>query len=253
MNLAIRDITVLEEVHAVEQLQKETWGIGELEVVPATQFIAAIAAGGQLIGAWDEQTLVGFAYGLVGFVHGKMFHHSHMLAVKPGYQNLDVGYRLKLAQRERVLAQGIREMNWTFDPLQSRNAHFNFRKLGVTSDSYRIDFYGPETSTFLRELGTDRLWVTWDLTGDRERRASKAAGPLLVEVGSNGAPRQRDFDLRAPNVSIAIPRDINTLSPQLAVQWREATRRAFTAALAEGFVIDDFVDGAYVLTRQDRA
>lgn len=251
MDLDIRDITALDEVHAVEQLQKDAWGIDDLEVVPATQFIAAIAAGGQLIGAWNEQTLAGFVYGFVGLVDGRTIHHSHMLAVKPSYQNLDVGYRLKLAQRERVLAQGIGEINWTFDPLQSRNAHFNFRKLGVTSNSYRIDFYGPETSTFLRNLGTDRLWVTWDLAG--QRRAAKASGPRLLEVDSHDTPRLHDFDFREPHVSIAIPRDINALSPHLAVQWREATRRAFTAALAEGFVVDDFANGAYVLTRESGA
>ena len=148
----IRDIESLDDMRAAEELQKEAWGIEDLDVVPATQFTAARAAGGQLIGAFDGETLAGFVYGFVGLDGGRLVHHSHLLAVKPSYRDQQIGYQLKLAQRERVLAQGIEEINWTFDPLQSRNAHLNFHKLGVFTNTYKIDFYG---------LGTDRLWVRW--------------------------------------------------------------------------------------------
>ena len=92
-----------------------------------------------------------------------------MLAVKTAYRNHDLGYKLKLAQRERVLAQGIERMTWTFDPLQSLNAYFNFGKLGVVADAYKIDFYGEATSSFLQKIGTDRLWVSWLLNSERVR------------------------------------------------------------------------------------
>jgi len=81
-----------------------------------------------------------------------------MLAVLDAYRHLDLGSRLKQAQRERALALGVQEITWTYDPLQSRNAHFNFSKLGVVSDTYKVDFYGPETSSLLHQNGTDRLW-----------------------------------------------------------------------------------------------
>jgi predicted GNAT superfamily acetyltransferase len=138
-------------------------------------------AGSDSCGKEDDKArekLVGFAFGFLGREHGQTTIHSHMLAVLESYRHLDLGRRLKLAQRERALAMGIREMTWTFDPLQSRNAHFNFAKLGVVSDTYKVDFYGPETSSVLHRNGTDRLWVRWllDSRRVRERIASATAG-----------------------------------------------------------------------------
>jgi predicted GNAT superfamily acetyltransferase len=225
MNLNIRDIEDLGEMRAAEELQKEAWGIDDREVVPASQFVAARAAGGQLIGAWDGKTLAGFVYGIVGLDRGRMVHHSHLLAVKPSHRNHHIGYQLKLAQRDRVLAQGINAMNWTFDPLQSLNAHLNFHKLGVFSDSYKIDFYGPETAENLRGVGTDRLWVTWMLNGKR-----RAPGGEQLFIG--------------------VPRDINALTPREQSEWRLKTREQFTKALADGYIVVDFADGKYRLSRE---
>src|SRR5436189_6038527 len=102
---------------------------------------------------------------------GHQMLHSHMLAVREPYRDLDVGHTLKLAQRDRALAMRIQEITWSFDPLQSKNAHLNFGKLGVISSSDKIDFYGPETSSVLHRNSTDGLWVTWRLktrrVGDR--------------------------------------------------------------------------------------
>ena len=221
----IRDIETLDEMHAAEELQREAWGIEDLDVVPATQFVAARAAGGQLIGAFDGKTLAGFVYGIVGLDRGRMIHHSHLLAVKPSYRNHHIGYQLKLAQRDRVLAQGIEEINWTFDPLQSLNAHLNFHKLGVFSDSYKVDFYGPETAENLRGVGTDRLWVRWMLNGKRMRFGDE-------------------------HVFIVIPRDINSLTPQQQALWRKTTRNEFTKAMADGFIVEDFAGGKYRLSRE---
>ena len=120
--IVIRDIDGGAEMRAVEELQKEVWGVPDLDVVPLSQLVAAKAAGGVLLGAFDHETLVGFVYGFVSYEHGEVTHHSHMLAVRPAFRNFDLGRRLKLAQRERVLAQGINIMTWTFDPLQSRTS-----------------------------------------------------------------------------------------------------------------------------------
>lgn len=250
-------------MRVVEDLQKEVWGVCDRDIVPLTQLVAARHAGGQLIGARDGQTLIGFVYGIVGLEHGRLTHHSHMLAVKPAYRNSDVGYKLKLAQRERVLAQGITRITWTFDPLQSVNAHFNFCKLGVVSDTYKIDFYGPETSSVLHRLGTDRLWVTWLLDRDKSARheIDSHATPL-VAVDAEGSPCEVDFKqaLAGAHAFIEIPSDINSVQRQNAEQatrWREVTRRAFTEAFAAGFHASDFVRqsrggqsvGVYVLSK----
>jgi chorismate synthase len=255
----------------VEDLQKEVWTLDDRDITPLTQLVAVRHAGGQLIGARDGGTLIGFVYGFVGLERGRTIHHSHMLAVKSAYRNCDVGYKLKVAQRERVMAQGITRITWTFDPLQSLNAYFNFSKLGVVSDTYKIDFYGPETSSVLHRIGTDRLWVTWLLDSERvqERLERKSVGHEadrqaipLVAADAEGWPRELPVKeaLAGAQAFIEIPSDINSVqrqNPEQAMRWREATRRAFTEAFAAGFHVSDFFRqsrsgqsvGVYVLSR----
>jgi len=239
--VTIQPIDDVARMRAVEELQKEVWGIPDIEVVPLTQLVAAKEAGGTLIGAYDMDVLVGFVYGFPSFEYGQAAHHSHMLAVKTAYRNLDLGRRLKLAQREHVIAQGIAVMTWTFDPLQSLNAHFNFRKLGVVADRYLVDFYGAEAASFLHQTGTDRLWVSWWLTSDHVKRT--ISGDLAPE---SFAP---------DDVSIEIPGDINSLQqqePRTALKWREETRAAFTEAIGAGYKVVGFTRenniGRYLLS-----
>ncbi|HYV13741.1 MAG TPA: GNAT family N-acetyltransferase [Pyrinomonadaceae bacterium] len=234
--VTIQPIDDVAQMRAVEELQKEVWGIPDIEVVPLTQLVAAKEAGGTLIGAFDADVLVGFVYGFPSFEYGQAAHHSHMLAVKAAYRNLDLGRKLKLAQRDHVMAQGVAVITWTFDPLQSLNAHFNFRKLGVISDRYLPDFYGAEASSFLHQTGTDRLWVSWWLTSDHVKKT--ISGDRVAIEG---------------DISIEIPGDINSLPQQTALQWREETRAAFTEAIAKGYKVVGFTRekdiGRYVLRR----
>lgn len=241
-NIPIRPIETFAELRAVEELQKEVWGVPDLDVVPLTQLIAVQAAGGVLLGAFDRQTLVGFVYGFVAHEDGEIAHHSHMLAVKPAYRNFNLGYKLKLAQREAVLAQGINLITWTFDPLQSLNAYFNFTKLGVISDRYVVNFYGQEATSFLHQTGTDRFWVKWLLTSGRVVQRLKMTEPVLEDPSDK--------------LLVEIPADINALqeqTPELALDWRERTRREFTEAIAAGYTVLDFYregkSGFYILGR----
>jgi predicted GNAT superfamily acetyltransferase len=270
--ITIRDLVLTEEVYQVEELQKEVWGISDRDVTPLTQLVAAREAGGILIGAFDGASLAGFAYGFIGYEQGEMTLHSHMLAVKPAYRNCNLGYRLKLAQREQSLERGIERMTWTFDPLQSLNAHFNFSKLGVVSDQYKINFYGESTSSFLHRTGTDRLWVSWLLDSRRVRDRIEGMPKSeaieidkhtpLIRVEEDGLPRiNRANELLAQmHAVVEIPGSIDALqqtNPGSAVTWREATRRAFCEALAEGFVVEEFYRssrkgqqfGAYLLRK----
>jgi len=264
--IIIRDIEHVSELRAVETLQKDVWGCDDLDVVPLTMFVAGREVGAVLIGAYDGSSLVGFVYGFPSYENGRVTHHSHMLAVRPSYRNHNLGYQLKLAQRERVLAQGIKRITWTFDPLQSLNAYFNFRKLGVVADTYKINFYGEATSSFLHQIGTDRLWVTWLLDSQRvrERLQTKAlkpgspfeseCSPALVQAGTNEAPQRNESSnvLGQEHLSIEIPTDINALQrerPELAIKWREATRWAFTGAIASGYSVEEF----YRSTGKDRS
>ncbi len=252
-SIVIREIFETAEIRAVEQLQKEVWGIPDLDVVPVSQLVASIAAGGVLLGAFDGKALAGFTYGFVGYEHGRTTHHSHMLAVLPAYRNFSVGYRLKIAQREFVMEQGLELMTWTFDPLQSLNAYFNFNRLGVVSDRYLVNFYGEDATSFLHGNGTDRLWVTWLLNSRRVRDRLDGTDNLdeiladtpLVELGNEDEPRRNDLTecLSADLAAIEIPADINEVerrSKKVAVEWREATRWAFTEAIDKGFIVDGF-------------
>lgn len=251
----------------VESLQQEVWQCDDREIVPLTMLVASREVGAILIGAFDGSSLIGFAYSFVGRESHCLVHHSHMLAVMPSHRNLNLGYRLKLAQRDRVLAQGINRMTWTFDPLQSLNAYFNFAKLGVVADAYKVNFYGETTSSFLLQIGTgtDRLWVTWLLDGRRvsERLQTKDGSRAaivdldhitpLLRVGLNSEPERNAFrdSFRHEHLLIEIPSDINSLqalNPELGARWRAATREAFTEALASEYLVEEF----YRAKRQDQ-
>lgn len=269
-SIKIRQITNVAEMPAVEDLQREVWGIPDLEVVSLTHLIATVAAGGVLLGAYDDENLVGFAYGFVSYEKGQTAHHSHMLAVKPEYRNFNLGEKLKQAQREFVLSQNIKIMSWTFDPLQSLNAYFNFNKLGVVCDQYFVNFYGAEAASFLHRNGTDRLWVTWNLDSERVKERTEKRVPAiefenvkrLVKSGAKNIPQTIDLSEDDEQVAIEIPANINELQKQnieLAIEWREATRKAFTTALAKGYIVqefyrgkrDDLQYGVYLLTQKN--
>ena len=197
--IAIRDLKSIDDLSQLKAVEKEVWGMADEDTLPLTLAIACKAVGNIFVGAFDKDKdkLVGFAFGFLGREHGQTTIHSHMLAVLDAYRHLDLGSRLKQAQRERAMAMGVREMTWTYDPLQSRNAHFNFSKLGVVSETYKVDFYGPETSSMLHRNGTDRLWVRWMLNSRRVRdrlagKNARAGNARCHEAaGSAGALRSQ--------------------------------------------------------------
>jgi chorismate synthase len=260
--IVIRDIETLAEMREVEELQREIWGVEDLEVYPALAFKPQKEVGAILIGAFAEGRLVGFVFGFPGILSGETIIHSDMLGIKAAYRSHNLGYLLKRAQREAAIALGVDRITWTFDPLQARNAHLNFNKLGVIADRYYVDYYGVTTS-FLHQFGTDRLWVTWLLKSERVASRMDGAGsvgppaylgelPRLVRVRDDLGPVLSKDSLGESTVVIEIPGEAN---PEL---WREATREAFTSALGAGYVVQDFFVeergglkiGSYVLAQR---
>jgi len=246
--IVIRDIESLEEMHEVEQLQREIWGVEDLEIYPALALKPQKEVGATLIGAFAEGRMVGFVFGFPGFLDGETIIHSDMLGISPAYRSNNLGYLLKIAQRDAALALGVKRITWTFDPLQSRNAHFNFSKLGVIADRYYVDYYGV-TSSFLHRYGTDRLWVTWLL--DKEVKSTQPSDiealPHLVRVGENLEPILNQDHITGAEVVVEIPREL-TEHHKL---WRMATRDAFTRALDQGFIVRGFYNGKYFLATDD--
>jgi predicted GNAT superfamily acetyltransferase len=270
----IRDLDTLADLERVLHLEKEVWGLDDADSTPLTLAMALQAAGGIWLGAFDDGELVGFALAFPSLEHGKPEFHSHMLAVRAPYRGHNLGYELKLAQRQRALGVGINEMSWTFDPLRGRNAHLNFHKLGAICDSYRVDFYGPQTSSPLHRNGTDRLWMTWHMAESRVEDRLKGKSPRaesldalahldpLIRFNGDGRPTEGDLAkvLARQRIAIEIPGDIDSIEtedPARAREWRLATRKAFTEALKAGFVVKEFCrsirgqqgPGAYLLER----
>jgi predicted GNAT superfamily acetyltransferase len=272
--ILIRDLDSIADLQLALDLEKLTWEAADQDVTPLALAIATRAAGAMWIGAFDQAQLVGFAFAIPSLEHGRTAFHSHMLGVRPSHRGLSVGYRLKLAQRTKALALGIKEITWTFDPLRARNAHLNFCRLGVISNDYRADFYGPQTSSPLHRNGTDRLWVTWHLADQRVESRLRGKDvrfenvdtlthlePLIFFNG-DGRPTVTDLAqaLARQRVAIEIPGDMDRIESEnesLAREWRLATRSAFSESLRAGFVVKEFVrsirgqqgPGAYLLEK----
>jgi predicted GNAT superfamily acetyltransferase len=262
VDVEVRLLTKVGELRAVEDLQQAVWGMPDREVVPRHQLLAAVRNGGVVVGAFLAGELVGFSYAFVGWRDGERVLHSHMTGVLPGLQERDVGYRLKLAQRDWAVRHGYRRVVWTFDPLQSRNAYFNLHKLGARAERYEVDYYGEMDDDLNRGLPTDRLEVDWWVTSEpvvarlEGRWTAPELGqthPVLEASGDRPGPVAAPT---GPRVRVEVPPSVGLLrerDPELALLWRLAVRQAFLRCLREGYAAVDFVReggrGFYVLER----
>jgi predicted GNAT superfamily acetyltransferase len=165
--IQIRQLETISEMDACVRLQQSVWQFPDFEIIPRRMFLVARAIGGHVLGAWDNHKLAAFALAIPGWRDGQPFLHSQMLAVCPEYRNRGIAVRLKLAQREDALARGIDRIEWTFDPMQAKNAYLNIEKLGAIVRRYSIDFYGKSTSPLHNGLPTDRLHAEWWLRSQR--------------------------------------------------------------------------------------
>lgn len=255
MALEIRPLAGVDEVRVCEELQFQAWQMPDYrEVVPLHMMVAVVKGGGLLLGAFDGDQLLGFVFGFPGITAGgRLKHYSHMLAVRPGAQGLGIGRRLKLAQREAILARGIDLITWTYDPLESRNAALNLARLGVVCRTYIRDLYGAMTDGLNAGLPTDRFEVEWWLASERVARRLAAqdggppAGSIPVNVtcpaaGGFRQPGRIDLSLDAPAVEVEVPADYQALksrAPALALEWRLATRHMFETYFTAGYVAVD--------------
>ncbi|MDR7417824.1 MAG: GNAT family N-acetyltransferase [Armatimonadota bacterium] len=273
--IVIKTLTDIEDLRRIEALQMEIWGMPPLDVVPVHQLKAASGAGGAVITASEpDGTLIGFCYGFAGWREGRLLFYSHMAGVKGGRQLQDVGFRLKMAQRDAALAMGYDHAIWTYDPLQSINARFNLRKLGATVQRYYVNYYGAMTDEINQGIDSDRFEVDWAL---RSARVTAAAAGRPQDRAWPHAPRVLEtvpwvaglgpsdpvLGLDTPAVRVEIPTDYPAVRRQdqgLARAWRVATRETFLHYLARGYRGVDFVlsagerlRGDYVLTREPDA
>jgi predicted GNAT superfamily acetyltransferase len=168
-DIVVRQCEKLEEFHRCVEIERDIWGESDLETEPYVTFVVAAQTGGQVLGAFDGDTMVGFTLGLAAFRDNTPYIHSHMTGVLSSHRDRRVGRLLKLYQRDEALHRGIRHVEWTFDPLETRNAHFNFNRLGAIARTFKPNFYGVTSSPLHRSLPTDRLLVDWQLDTKRVR------------------------------------------------------------------------------------
>ena len=184
-DFTIRECTTFHELARCVELQREVFALPEIEISPVRHLIVTKNAGGFILGAFVENELVGFVLSVPAYLRGERAFYSHMTAVRASHQSSGIGARLKWAQRERSLSEGVKLIKWTFEPAKARNAYFNLEKLGAVIREYQKDFYGTDydTAPQLGEkigLASDRLFAEWEL--ESEKVCSLAIGSRYVET-----------------------------------------------------------------------
>jgi len=265
----VRPLETHADMAQVEDVQGQVWPGSERELVPAHLLLTAAHNGGIVLGAFEGGSLVGFVFGFLGtdasspdrVAMARLKHCSHMLGVRPDRQGLGLGFALKVAQREAVVRQGIRLITWTYDPLLSRNAHLNIRRLGAVCRVYIRNAYGEMQDTLNSGLPSDRFQVDWWVTSNRVAARLDSARPPLdlahylsagvpqlnaASLGPDDLPRPSETPL-PPQGNLAmveVPADFGTLKARdegLARAWRDHARSVFERAFASGYLVTDFV------------
>ena len=275
-DIRIRDLKTIDDFRRVVDLEHAVWGYTDsADTVTVPVFIFTVKRGATLIGAFDaDDRMVGFAYAVVGIKDGRPMLWSHMTGVLPDYRG-GLGYRLKLEQRARALAQGYELIEWTFDPMQAMNAHLNFAKLGGVVEEYAENFYGESTSALHRGTPTDRLVVSWRIgephvvrrleqtSGLQARSHEVEEAPVANVTAIDGEWRvvkSLDLSVVERRVWVEIPTGFTQMqqqAPERALQWRLHVRQMFQAYFAKGYRAVDFVlqrdagFGRYLLARKD--
>ena len=225
-SVVIRSCHGLEELRACVALQKEVWNFTDAELIPLRMFVVAEKVGGQVMGAFAGTEMVGFALSVPGTRDGHVYLHSHMLAVRKDQRNSGLGRRLKLLQREDALARGIELIEWTFDPLEIKNAYLNIEKLGAITRRYNINQYGITSSPLQGGLPSDRLIAEWWLKSKRVE--------TLLSTGKN-PPAKIEMKIEVPAQIYEWKATPETRAQ--AQQLQERNRDQFLRAFGEGLTV----------------
>jgi predicted GNAT superfamily acetyltransferase len=268
----IRPLTTLDELRAVENLQRQVWDAPST-VIYQHMLISIVRNGGSVIGALKDGQVIGFVISFLGMANPESDRPamanlklvSQRMAILPAYRGYGVGYELKLAQRRFAIKHGIRLITWTFDPLQSLNAYLNIRKLGAIVREYYHDYYGTEQSPLVTAESSDRVLAEWWVTNNRveQRLSGKRPGLTLGQyLDANAAilnpTREGADDLPRPAetmhmpqsnvILVEIPADYERIvmrDRELARAWRSHCRDVLESVLLSGYAVTDFVHGTH--------
>jgi predicted GNAT superfamily acetyltransferase len=229
-SILVRKCHSIEEFEACIELEREVWQSADIDIVPIPLFVVATETGGHVLGAYDGNELVGFTLAVAGWRDHKPYLHSHMTAVHSAYRDRGIGRQLKLFQRKDALARGISLVEWTFDPLATKNAYFNLMSLGAIVRRYLPNAYGITTSPLHGGLPTDRLIAEWHLRSPRVRRVL-AGKPPTASKGKSA-------------VRITIPANLETLRESHSakvIEVQSRVRTQFTQWLAKKYAATSVV------------
>ncbi len=275
MSLFITPVTTIEECRLIEDLQVKIWNTNLLDVVPDHLLVTVTKNGGSILLARWKGKPVGFTMAfLAETTDGRRKFASHMAGVLPVCQHQNIGYQLKLAQRQVALNKGIELITWTFDPLMSLNAHFNMGKLGAISNTYLCHLYGDMRSALSAGLPSDRLQADWWLNSAHVQAKLSAVqapvpppdkasvlNPSPATTGRHSAPANTLLPLCKSRHFIQIPLNIEALKAEdmsLALAWQQQIRLLLEDAFAAGYFIADFIrlkncqEGYYLLQKSEK-
>ena len=227
-SMLIRKCHQLDEMRDCVALQKEVWNFSDADLVPLRMFVVADKVGGQVIGAWEREggEMAGFALAIPGTRSRKSYLHSHMLAVRKRHQNAGLGRRIKLFQRDDALARGFELIEWTFDPLEIKNAYLNIEKLGAIARRYTVNQYGITSSPLQGGLPSDRLVAEWWLKSQRvEKLLEKGRRPTVQAQTTIRVPTQI-YDWKASPATRGQAKEV-----------QDRNRDQFVAAFADGLAV----------------
>ena len=243
--ITIRKCEGIDEFNACVSLQKEVWNFADVDLIPLRMFVVSEKIGGQIIGAFSGGELVGFAFSIPGSRAGHAYLHSHMLAVRNTFRNHGLGRRLKLAQRDDAIQRGFELLEWTFDPLEIKNAHLNLARLGAIVRRYSINHYGFSSSPLQGGLPTDRLVAEWWLKSKRVVNLLDKGEAPKIQVEKKIEVPAKIYAWKASDADR--PR-----AAEIQKRNREQFRAAFSQGLAVlGYERDAADNGAFLLGRWD--
>ena len=230
ISYCIEPLTAVGQMRECVEIQRRAWGFSDEDLLPARMLVVCTKIGGQVFGALDPRgKILGFLNAFPAFREGELYLHSQMMGVLPEYQNLGIGRRLKLAQREEALQRGISRIEWTFDPFEVRNAYFNIERLGTICRRFHVDTYGTTSSQLQAGLPTDRLVAEWHL--DSARVKSR-----LDSIRGSWKSTSEFMFLEIP-LDIA---PIRSKEPEQAFRLQLAFRERCLHLLAQGYCITQF-------------
>lgn len=225
-SIVIRKCDQLDEMRACVALQQEVWSFSDADLVPLRMFVVAEKVGGQVIGAFAGKEIVGFALSIPGVRVGHSYLHSHMLAVRKQNQNAGLGRRIKLFQRDDALARGFELMEWTFDPLEIKNAYLNIEKLGAIARRYTVNQYGITSSPLQGGLPTDRLVAEWWLKSKRVETLLRRGEKPRVEAEARISVPAQIYDWKASPATRSQAKDV-----------QDRNREQFVEAFDKGLAV----------------